>query len=268
MAGAIQTPSRATTPAAIPLSILMRTFNEADRLAETLRAAQRLGGELVVIDSGSTDDSIAIARSFGARVVHNPWTGFGPQRLFGEDQCGNDMILSLDADEIVTPAFAEEVRNLFLTGAPPRLALVKKAFVLPHRTRPPPLPFSAVHIYIYDRRIARTNPNPNWDKLDVSSDDRPHKIKAPIWHFSLRDWSHGVAKASYVARLAAQTTKPRSTVELLVRLVFEAPLSFLKFYFIRRYFLAGVDGFTMAAISAFGRWLRIALMLEQKRLVH
>jgi glycosyltransferase involved in cell wall biosynthesis len=244
----------------------MRTFNEADRLADALGAAQMLGGELVVIDSGSTDETVAIAERHGARVVHNPWPGFGPQRFFGEDQCGHDMILSLDADEIVTREFAAEVRGLFLSGNPPRLMRVKKAFVLPHWKKPPPLPFCAVHIYLYDRRIARTMSNPNTDTLAVTAPDRPHTVKAVLWHFSLRDWSHGIAKANYVAKLAAETGRPRPTAELLVRLVTELPLSFLKFYFARRYFLAGADGFSMAMVSAIGRWLRIAMMLEHQRL--
>lgn len=260
-------PSDSADPARqpIPLSILIRTLNEADRIAETIEAAKGLGGEIVVIDAGSKDDTVAIAEGCGARVIHHDWEGFGPQRYFGEDQCSHDMIFGLDADEITPPAFCEEVRRLFLNGTPPRLMIVKKAFVLPHWKAPPPLPFSTVQIYIYDRRIARTNPNPNWDKLDITAPDTPHKVRAHVWHFSLRDWNHGVAKANYVAQLAADTMKPRSTGELAVRLVIEFPFTFLKFYVMRRYFLAGADGFIMAVISAFGRWLRIAKMLERKR---
>lgn len=252
-------------PSAIPLSILIRTLNEADRIAETITAAKALGGEIVVIDAGSKDDTVKIAEGLGARVIYNRWEGFGPQRYFGEDQCSHDMIFGLDADEITPPAFVEEIRRLFLAGDPPRLMIVKKAFVLPHWKKPPPAPFSTVQVYIYDRRIARTNPNPNWDKLDIAEPVKPYKVKAHVWHFSLRDWNHGVAKANYVARLAADTMRPRSTAELIVRLVWEGPFTFFKFYVLRRYFLAGADGFIMAAISAFGRWLRIAMMLERKR---
>ena len=260
-------PSDSADPARppIPLSILIRTLNEADRIAETIEAAKGLGGEILVIDAGSKDDTVKIAESLGARVVYHQWEGFGPQRYFGENLCSHDMVFGLDADEITPPAFVEEVRGLFLKGDPPRLMIVKKAFVLPHWKKPPPLPFSTVQIYIYDRRIARTNPNPNWDKLDISEAVTPYKVKAHVWHFSLRDWNHGVAKANYVAQLAADTMKPRSNGALLFRLVIEFPFTFFKFYVLRRYFLAGADGFVMAVISAFGRWLRIAMMLERNR---
>jgi glycosyltransferase involved in cell wall biosynthesis len=253
----------AEAPEPISLSILIRTHNEADRIKATLRAAQALGGEIVVIDSGSTDDTVEIALDCGAHVIQHPWEGFGPQRFFGEGQCAHDFIFSLDADEIVTPELAAEIRALFLAGAPPRLIIVGKAMIFPHWKAPPPAGFRHEQILIYDRRIARTGPNPNWDKLEISVSDRPHKLRHPLWHYSLRDWDHAVAKWNYVAELAARTQPKRSRPALLLRLVVEFPWSFLKFYFLRRYFLGGADGFTMAMVSAFGRFLRIAKMLER-----
>ena len=59
-------------PSPIPLSILIRTLNEADRIGETIKAAQALGGEIVLIDAGSKDSTIAIAQELGARVINNP----------------------------------------------------------------------------------------------------------------------------------------------------------------------------------------------------
>jgi glycosyltransferase involved in cell wall biosynthesis len=251
-----------TTP--IPLSILIRTLNEADRIAACLSAAQALGGEIVVIDAGSKDDTVAISERMGARVVANPWPGFGPQRHFGEGQCMHDMIFSLDADEIVTPAMCAEIRGHFAQGAPPRLMIVRKAMILPHRRAPTPWPFCHEQILIYDRRIARTGPNPNWDKLDITAADTPVTIREPLWHFSFRDWNHMVAKANYVAQLAADTQPTRPRWVLVARTLIEFPVTFLKFYFLRRYFLGGIDGFTMAVLTAFGRYLRVAKMLEKK----
>ncbi len=251
-------------PSPIPLSILIRTKNEADRIAATIEAAQALGGEIVIIDAGSTDRTVEIATGLGARVIHNPWQGFGPQRHFGEAQCEHDFVFSLDADEMVTPQMAAEIREVFARPNPPRLMVVRKAMIFPHWKHPPPMGFCHEQILIYDRRIARTGPNPNWDKLDISVKDKPHLIRSPLWHFSLRDWDHAVSKWNYVAGLAADTQKERPRAQLLMRLVIEFPWSFIKFYFLRRYFLGGADGFTMAVVTAFGRFLRIAKMLERK----
>jgi glycosyltransferase involved in cell wall biosynthesis len=253
-----------TQPSPLPLSVLIRTLNEADRIAATLHAAQRLGGEIVIIDAGSTDATVAIAKGLGARVVHNAWPGFGPQRRFGEAQCQHDLIFSLDADEIVTPAMAAEIRAQVLLATPPRLMVIRKAVVFPHHKAPPPWGFCHEQVLIYDRRIATTGPNPNWDKLDISVTDQPVTIANPLWHYSFRDWHHMIGKANFVAKLAADTQPSRGRAGLVLRLIFEFPLTFLKFYFLRRYFLGGVDGFTCAVLTAFGRFARIVMMLERR----
>ena len=252
-------------PQPIALSVLIRTLNEADRLARTLRSAQPLGAEVVVVDAGSKDDTVAIARSFGAVVIENPWPGFGPQRRFGEGKCRNDFIFSLDADEVLTPEIVAEIRAKFLVGTPPRLMIVRKAVVFPHHDKPPPWPFCHEQILIYDRRIAHTGPNPNWDKLEIAVDDAPVRLRNPLWHFSLRDLNHAVSKALWVAKLAAETQPARSRLVLALRLPLEFPVAFVKYYLVRRYFLAGLDGFVYGVVGAFSRFIRIAMMAERRR---
>jgi len=261
--GAPSAPPPSPDARGIPLSVLIRTFNEADRLGRTLESVAPLGAEIVVIDAGSTDDTVKIAQSYGARVVHNPWPGFGPQRRFGESQCTHDHIFSLDADEVLTPALVEEIRAAFARPAAPALMIVRKAIVFPNHERPTVWAFCHEQVLIYDRRVATTGPNPNWDALEITTPEKPHLLKAPLWHYTFRDWRHAVAKSNYVARLAADTQKTRSLAYLRTRLIVEFPLTFLKFYFARRYFLGGTDGLTMAMVGAFGRYIRIAMMLER-----
>ncbi len=211
----------------IPLSILIRTLNEADRVGATIRSALPLGGEILVIDAGSTDRTVEIARSLGARVLHNPWPGFGPQRRFGEEHARHDHVFCLDADEIVTPEFVEEVRALFAQPRVPALVIVRKPMMFPHHEDPPPFAFNTEHIYLYDRRVARTGLNPNWDKLEITTDEKPHTVRAPVLHYSLRDWNHAVSKLNYVAELAAGTQKLPSRAVLVFRLAFEFPANYL-----------------------------------------
>lgn len=248
----------------IGLSVLLRTLNEADRLARTLHAVQALGAEIVIIDAGSKDDTVAIAKSFGAIVIANSWPGFGPQRRFGEDKCSNDFIFSLDADEVVTDELVAEIRTIFLNGTPPALMIVRKAVVFPHHDRPPLWPFCHEQILIYDRRVARTGLNPNWDQLEIVGHHKPVRLKNPLWHFSLRNLNHAVSKALFVGQLAADTQRPRSRLALALRLPVEFPIAFLKYYFVRRYFLAGLDGFVYGIVGAFSRFIRIAMMAEKR----
>lgn len=254
--------SRSVQP--IKLSVLIRAFNEQDRIRATIESALPLRAEIVVvINAASTDATAEIARSLGAKVYFNSWSGFGPQRNWGEEKCCNDFVFSLDADEVLTPALVEEIRHAFMLPHVPRLMIVRKAVVFPHHKKPPPLGFCHEQILIYDRRIARTGPNPDWDKLDILASDKPYRLKHPLWHFSYRDWNHVVSKLNYMAELAAGSQRNRSRYLLILRLIFEFPFSFIKFYFFRRYFLGGADGFILATCNAFGRFLRIAKMLER-----
>ena len=91
------------------LSVAVITHNEAENIARTL-ASVAWADELVVIDSGSTDRTVDIARACGANVVVEEWRGFAAQKNFAISQCNSEWILSLDADEEVSPALAEEIQ--------------------------------------------------------------------------------------------------------------------------------------------------------------
>ncbi len=98
------------------LSIVLIALNEAANLPRTLASVQGLG-EIVLVDSGSTDATVEIARRFGARVFIEPWKGFGGQKNSAIEKAAGEWILSLDADEEVSPELAGEIQALLEAGA-------------------------------------------------------------------------------------------------------------------------------------------------------
>ena len=102
-----------------PISAFIRAKNEERMIGDVIRAAQQVASEVVVVDSGSTDKTIEIAEELGARVVRAPWLGGGKQKRLGEDACMHDWLLDLDADEIVTPELADEIRRIVRERRPP-----------------------------------------------------------------------------------------------------------------------------------------------------
>jgi len=98
------------------LSVAIITLNEEQNLARTL-ASVRWAEEIVVVDSGSTDRTVEIAHSFGARVIQREWPGFALQKNFAIGECSGTWILSLDADEALTPELQMEIHQL-LSGHP------------------------------------------------------------------------------------------------------------------------------------------------------
>jgi glycosyltransferase involved in cell wall biosynthesis len=99
------------------LSVVLITLNEAANLPRTL-ASVRWAQEIVIVDSGSTDGTLEIARQAGARVFEEEWKGFGAQKNSAISRASGDWILSLDADEEVSPELAAEIQAL-LAGDPP-----------------------------------------------------------------------------------------------------------------------------------------------------
>ena len=96
------------TPAAVPLSACIIAFNEADRIGDCI-ASLAFCDEVVVVDSHSTDATVAIAQSLGARVLQRPFDGFRSQKQFAVEQAIHDWVLCLDADERVTPALRASI---------------------------------------------------------------------------------------------------------------------------------------------------------------
>jgi len=99
------------------LSVVIVTLNEEETLARTL-ASVAWAEEIVVVDSGSTDRTAEIARSYGARVIEREWPGFAAQKNYAIAQCSGTWVLSLDADEELTPELQQQIQTL-LTSNPP-----------------------------------------------------------------------------------------------------------------------------------------------------
>ena len=100
----------------LPLSVFIIAQDEADRIGRAISSVIDWVDEVIVIDSGSTDGTQELAARLGARVINNAWPGYGPQKRFGEDQCRNDWLLNIDADEEITLDLRAEIVSLFDTG--------------------------------------------------------------------------------------------------------------------------------------------------------
>jgi len=104
------------------LSVCIITFNEEANIARTLKSVQDIAGEIIVVDSGSTDSTVALAQAHGAKVFTEPWKGFAAQKNSALAKATGDWILSLDADEEVSPELAAAIRTLLKGAQQPQFA--------------------------------------------------------------------------------------------------------------------------------------------------
>ena len=242
------------------ISVFLITRNEETRLDRTL-AALGWADQVVVVDSGSTDRTEEIARAAGAEFHSREWQGYGPQKLFAESLCRNDWLLNVDADEVVTPELAAEIQAVAAAGAAPGGYRVRIFNVYPGDRRPRRWANDYNVVRFYHRSVGSYRDHALFDRVELSV--TPGQLTAPIHHFPLISWHHFVEKENSYTTYSAEQSRPRDRGVLILRLVFELPLSFLKFYVLRRHLFGGWKGFMFALTAAFARTLRVAKMLER-----
>jgi glycosyltransferase involved in cell wall biosynthesis len=249
----------------LPVSCFIIARNEADRIARTIQSVSGWVDEVIVIDSGSTDATVAIAEAEGARVIFNAWPGFGQQKRFGEDQCRNSWLLNLDADEVVAPLLKIAIGNLFQDGAPPLAGYgMDVSIVYPGDTKPRPYARDHYCLRLYDKRRARFKDSTLHDSVDPGSETVGH-LPGGLDHYSVRSLDDLIRKCDERATYNAQHSKPKSNAELAVRLVTDLPWNFFKYYFVRTHITGGLMGLQFALITSFYRWVRIVRMYARRQ---
>jgi glycosyltransferase involved in cell wall biosynthesis len=253
--------------ARLPVSAFIIARNEADRIGATVRAVAAFADEVLVVDSGSTDGTVAVAEAAGARVVYNQWSGYGPQKRFAEELCRHDWLLNVDADEVVPPALAAEIGRLFARpGGPERDAYrIGIAETFPGEGAPHRLAYTLYPVRLYRRSRGRYSPSPVHDRVDLAPGVRSGRLRAVIHHFSVRSLGDQVAKLNRYSDQQADDLAARGVMIPTWRIFVELPAAFLKAYFGRRHFVRGTYGFLTAMNYAISRHLRLAKHIERRR---
>jgi glycosyltransferase involved in cell wall biosynthesis len=239
------------------ISCTIIAFNEADRIRRCIESVCGLADEVLLVDSGSTDGTREIAAELGARVIERPWTGYGPQKRFAQDEAAHDWILNLDADEWLSDEVRAEIREAFGRPVPKHV----HGFRFRIRTVYPgagrPRPFSDYHNYIrlYDRRRCGFPDSLVFDEVKAPKANVV-QVRAPIYHETIRSLSHLWEKnIGYFQLQGQEIKKPRLTSGL--RAPFEGLGVFLKYYIGRRHITGGAFGFRFAVTIAALRTYRI-----------
>ncbi|AWN34373.1 glycosyltransferase family 2 protein [Methylobacterium radiodurans] len=252
--------------APLPLSVFIIAQNEADRIGAVIRAVRALSDDIVVVDSGSTDGTQALAESLSARVIHNPWPGYGPQKRFAEEQCRHPWLLNLDADEVVPDDLSAEIRALFAMGEPARPAWrLAIAEIFPGETRPHRWAYTLTPVRLYRLDAGRYSPSPVHDRVELRAGIEPGLLRGRVHHFSVRSLGDQLAKLNRYSDQQADDLEARGVTIPAWRVFVELPGNFLKAYLGRRHFARGTYGFLTAMNYAISRHLRVAKHYERRR---
>ncbi len=248
----------------LPVSVFIIALNEADRIPATIRSVRDWVDEVIVIDSGSDDDTVSVAEALGARVVFNAWRGYGPQKVFGEGLCRNDWVLNLDADEEISAQLANSIREVF-RGTPGCSAY--RLPILPlHNFQLRGHPWTATHrpVRLYRKSHAGFKDSPVHDSV-VVREGRTGTLRGLVNHRSFRSLTHHVEKVNSYSSAQADDLFAKRRNPSAVELILVPPLAFLKQYLLRREFVNGIDGFVISYMYAFQRFIRLAKARERFR---
>jgi glycosyltransferase involved in cell wall biosynthesis len=223
------------------LSCCIIAQDEGDRIERCIRAVQDIVDEIVVVDSGSKDDTAAKCEALGAKVVFHKWDGYGPQKRFAEDCASNDWILNLDADEVVTPELAREIAALMQApeGLLPAYRF-RQTTVYPGKEHPRLWADFHNYVRLYDRRRVRFRESRVHDTVDTK-DFPVGQLHGIAYHFSWRSIAHVRRKLESYTDLQAKELK-KSRWSVLARLPTEYPVLFFRYYVLRRNITGGLTG--------------------------
>ncbi|KAB2899604.1 MAG: glycosyltransferase family 2 protein [Xanthomonadales bacterium] len=246
------------------LSVFIIARDEADRIGRTIASVKGLSADIVVVDSGSSDATVEVARALGARVVHKDWAGYGPQKRFGERQCAFDWVLNLDADEVVSPALREEIARLLVAGSRADAYYLRIVDVCPGDDVPRVGAHHHDYVRLYDRRRCGFSESAVHDTVHLAGPVATARLKGHVHHFSVRSFARQLEKYNgYSDQLVADLLAHERRIPR-ARLFVEFPASFVKAYVLRRYFLRGTVGYNLAMNYAFFRFMRLAKYFEAK----
>ena len=250
-----------TTSTKISLSVAIITLNEEDRLPECLESVKQ-ADDIVVVDSGSTDDTVLIAEKFGARIFSENWRGFGPQKQFAIEQCRNEWVLLLDADERIPPETEAEIREI-LDGSPKF-----DAYSLPRKNY-----FSGRWIRhggwwpdrttrLFRKDAAHMPSKTVHEALEVNG--VTGEMKNPIVHYTNRNLHQIIEKMNHYTSAGAEELFQKGQRASLGKAVMRSSWAFFYNYFFRLGFLDRSEGFVIAVCDAVNKFYKYAKLREMQ----
>ena len=247
----------------VKISATIITLNEEGRLDRCLESIEGVVDEIIVVDSGSTDRTLAIAAAQGATVLTRAWTNYSEQKNYAASQASCDWILSLDADECLSDELKREILGLKSAAIHadafrfPRMALYLGKWIR----------FSGWYpdykVRLYHKSKASWEGSYVHETLLVNG--TIESLKGDLLHYTCDSLSEHINRLDRYTTLAAQDLYSRGKPGSLFQLIISPLLAFVRSLFIKSGFRDGVQGYTIAYFASFYNFLKYAKLRELKK---
>ncbi len=243
------------------LSAVVITLNESAAIEACLRSLA-FADEILVIDSGSTDETVAMAQAQGARVIHQEWLGYGAQKQLGVERAQHDWILSIDADERISEALQARIEHTLRQPTAQAYAMARcNRFMgrwLRHGEGYPDYSLRLFH-----RTHARWSEDAVHEK--VVTQGTVARIDGDLLHESEEGIEDYLVKQNHYTCLQARALFERGKRVGVMKLLFSPLLRFIKFYVFRLGFLDGLPGLVHISIGCMNSYMKYAKLIEYQR---
>lgn len=228
-----------------PVSIVIITKNEAGIIAACINKAKLVTDDIVLVDNGSTDGTLDIARVLGCRVYEKRWDGYGANKNKGVALAKYDWILSIDADEVISDELANALHKL-KAGHPTEVYDIKFKSYIGDK----PILFGSWgrdhHVRLFNRTMVRWSETLVHETLVLPTDVEVKKIAGSIHHYSVKDLDEYERKSCYYAKLSAKKYFDGGKKAGLIKRYLSPLFGFIKSYIILLGFLDGRCGWEIA----------------------
>lgn len=235
------------------LSVIIIAKNEAANIRRCLESVQ-WAEEIIVLDSGSSDDTVAIAKEYTNNVYCTDWQGYGVQKQRALTLATSDWVLNLDADETVSALLKEAIRAAIASNSADayRIPICMNFYDNPLRFSSSP----KRHVRLFKRVGARFSDDIVHEKIILPPAVRISKIKKSIMHHSFQDVSHALYKINHYSSYSAKIKIEKNKTASFAKTLLSTGWMFFRCYFLQRGFLDGKPGFLFAVFNAQGTFYR------------
>jgi glycosyltransferase involved in cell wall biosynthesis len=244
----------------VKISVVIIAFNEEKRLEPALQSVEGIASEIIVVDSHSGDATVRIARKYTDRVFERNWTNYADQKNFGNAQASSPWILSLDADERVSPELKAEIQSLG-DGDPAcaGFSIPRRVFYLGRWIRHSGW-YPDRKVRLFRKDCAHWTGDYVHEKLNV--DGGVAKIEGDIHHFTYGSIAEHVARINVFSDLGAQKLYAKRKKCRLIHLLGWPCGRFLKSYFLKLGVLDGFPGLVISVLNSYAIFIRYAKLRE------
>jgi glycosyltransferase involved in cell wall biosynthesis len=231
------------------ISVVIITKNEAHIIANTLQSLQGLTDDIVIVDSGSTDETVKICKQFNAVVIETGWAGYGINKNKGINAAKNDWILSLDADEAIDEELKHTLMQLSLPDDTEVFNIRFKNFYCNKWIRFGEWGFDK-HIRLFSRKKVKWNNATVHENLNFAEGVKITLLKGNILHYTVNNLQEYKEKTDNYARMNAKKYFDAGKKPNLFKRYLSPAFAFLQHYIFRLGFLDGKEGFIIAKTTS------------------